>query len=185
MSVLPLPSLSQKDDHGAGLLRRMLDNPLDFGPPLTKGAYSVTGGTREVLMGPKSPPRSQHLPLVDGGAQSSHSTPSSSHVPHTLKGPISGPTSTPSPSRKGKETASTTTTPRNGYTEKVLHPHINDLAWPQPIAHIKRVANGLLNPSMACYANATLQVLLHTPPVLAAALHHDEDTCKWSSDQVV
>ncbi|KAL1407132.1 hypothetical protein Q8F55_006546 [Vanrija albida] len=58
-----------------------------------------------------------------------------------------------------------------------LHPPIDDLAWPEPIASAKRPAAGLHNGSMACYTNATLQVLLHTPPVLRVALAHDAASC--------
>ncbi|WVR03142.1 hypothetical protein IAU60_000132 [Kwoniella sp. DSM 27419] len=52
-----------------------------------------------------------------------------------------------------------------------------DLRWPDHLAGYKKPAAGLYNPSMACYANATLQVLLHTPPVLRIALAHQEDQC--------
>ncbi|WVF66606.1 hypothetical protein IAT40_001346 [Kwoniella sp. CBS 6097] len=53
-----------------------------------------------------------------------------------------------------------------------------DLSWPERLLTAKRAsAAGLYNPSMACYANATLQVLLHTPPVLRIALAHNEATC--------
>ncbi|WVQ94215.1 hypothetical protein IAU59_001293 [Kwoniella sp. CBS 9459] len=53
-----------------------------------------------------------------------------------------------------------------------------DLTWPDSLVSAKRAsAAGLYNPSMACYANATLQVLLHTPPVLRIALAHNQDTC--------
>lgn len=51
-----------------------------------------------------------------------------------------------------------------------------DLSWPAEVAH-KGKGAGLFNPSMACYANATLQILLHTPPVLAHALAHDSSSC--------
>lgn len=53
----------------------------------------------------------------------------------------------------------------------------NDLAWPEPFARAKRPAAGLHNPSMACYANATLQVVMHTPPFLRIAKDHSEETC--------
>lgn len=53
----------------------------------------------------------------------------------------------------------------------------DDLAWPDPFARVKRPAAGLHNPSMACYANATLQVIMHTPPFLRIAKDHSEETC--------
>jgi hypothetical protein len=31
---------------------------------------------------------------------------------------------------------------------------------------------GLHNPSMACYVNSTMQVMLHTPPLLSEAYAH-------------
>lgn len=55
--------------------------------------------------------------------------------------------------------------------------HIS-LAWPDSVSSYNRPAAGLQNPSMACYANATLQILLHTPPVLMAALEHEINACK-------
>lgn len=51
-----------------------------------------------------------------------------------------------------------------------------DLTWPQEFR--SRSAAGLVNGSMACYANATLQVILHTPPVLKVALGHDREDCE-------
>jgi ubiquitin carboxyl-terminal hydrolase 36/42 len=37
---------------------------------------------------------------------------------------------------------------------------------------------GLFNPSMACYSNATLQMLLHTPPLLNLVKDHDPRSCR-------
>jgi hypothetical protein len=85
----------------------------------------------------------------------------------TLAGPSTPskrPASAPgSPKRKAKLTNGTGSS------------HI-DLSWPAEVAH-KGKGAGLFNPSMACYANATLQILLHTPPVLAHALAHDVSSC--------
>lgn len=54
-----------------------------------------------------------------------------------------------------------------------LHTAEIDLAWPDLLANMKRPA-GLVNNTMACYSNATLQVLLHTPPVLHMAIAHTD-----------
>ncbi|WWC57644.1 uncharacterized protein I303_100176 [Kwoniella dejecticola CBS 10117] len=63
-----------------------------------------------------------------------------------------------------------------------LHQVPISLAWPEVIMSGERsAAAGLYNPGMACYANATLQVLLHTPPVLSMALDHQKGQCLRSS----
>ena len=89
-------------------------------------------------------------------------------VREVLTGPVPSSSSHPvtPPSRKGKEPA------RAGYSE---------LAWPTHLAQLKRSGAGLNNPSMACYANATLQVLLHTPPVLERILAHASENCTQGS----
>ncbi|OCF34821.1 hypothetical protein I316_03365 [Kwoniella heveanensis BCC8398] len=72
-------------------------------------------------------------------------------------------------------TPSTSKTPQR---DNIISKSEVDLTWPEQLVSSKRAsAAGLYNPSMACYANATLQVLLHTPPVLRIALAHDETTC--------
>ncbi|KAK6904757.1 hypothetical protein I204_06641 [Kwoniella mangroviensis CBS 8886] len=58
-----------------------------------------------------------------------------------------------------------------------------ELTWPESILSVKKPAAGLHNPSMACYANATLQVLLHTPPVLRIAMEHEEGKCLRASQR--
>lgn len=105
---------------------------------------------------------------------------------HTLPSPIT------TPSRKGKEKSlpsspaisssqSAPVTPRATKPgDQLLYNGTIELTWPSPIASQKS-APGLYNPSMACYANATLQVLLHTPPVLHMALAHDPNHCKHRS----
>ncbi|KAL7420216.1 hypothetical protein Q5752_005183 [Cryptotrichosporon argae] len=50
-------------------------------------------------------------------------------------------------------------------------------AWPERYRDISKGAAGLFNGSMACYVNATLQVVLHTPPVLAVLGAHHEADC--------
>ncbi|GMK57015.1 hypothetical protein CspeluHIS016_0308550 [Cutaneotrichosporon spelunceum] len=52
-----------------------------------------------------------------------------------------------------------------------------DMSWPQLPASRPP---GLFNPSMACYSNATLQMLLHTPPLLNFVMAHDSRTCQLS-----
>lgn len=54
-----------------------------------------------------------------------------------------------------------------------------NLAWPTAIRTKK--AAGLHNGSMACYTNATLQVLLHTPPVLHVTFAHRAAECELLS----
>lgn len=97
-------------------------------------------------------------------------------------------TPTATPTRKGKEVASpstTTSTPRTGgaAATRPLHEDPIDLTWPTHLRTRKHSSAGLINPSMACYANATLQVLLHTPPVLRIASSHDTEHCERPSDQ--
>lgn len=64
-----------------------------------------------------------------------------------------------------------------------LHPAITDdqLSWPSAIAQRKRAGAGLYNPSMACYANATLQIMLHTPPFVKQAVAHEQGDCEYRS----
>lgn len=164
--------------HQGGVLQSMLDNPLAFGPPVTKSALSSTIGTREVKPGPPSPPRRQAHP------NQAHAGPSTLRLNGEVhESKINLKTGEPdprtvmsTPTRKGKELASPSqTTP---VKEKGLYTADIDLTWPSHMINLKRPAAGLYNPSMACYANATLQVLLHTPPVLRIAQNHDEDTCK-------
>ncbi|EIW73246.1 hypothetical protein TREMEDRAFT_22812, partial [Tremella mesenterica DSM 1558] len=53
-----------------------------------------------------------------------------------------------------------------------------DLSWPEILRGTKKRAAGLYNPSQACYANATLQVLFHTPPFLRIASAHQSQSCE-------
>ncbi|WRT63264.1 uncharacterized protein IL334_000167 [Kwoniella shivajii] len=118
---------------------------------------------------PSQPPRSipQQQQLTPKQSQSQAS---SSKLPPQPT-PALTPTST-STSRISDSTPLTTKiNPEDLYTIPI------DSIWPEPIASLKRPAAGLHNPSMACYANATLQVLLHTPPVLKIAIEHDEARC--------
>jgi ubiquitin carboxyl-terminal hydrolase 36/42 len=74
--------------------------------------------------------------------------------------------------------AHTPTTPRTlKKLGRSLYDGEIDLTWPGRIAQ-KTKAAGLYNPSMACYANATLQILLHTPPVLHMAMAHVGSKCE-------
>ncbi|WWC90143.1 uncharacterized protein L201_005076 [Kwoniella dendrophila CBS 6074] len=97
------------------------------------------------------------------------------------------------PAKPPQQQQTQSATPRTPQTQqipltvsKIYQPTINpddlykkqiDLSWPKPISTLTRPSAGLHNPSMACYANATLQVLLHTPPVLRVAMEHQEDQC--------
>ncbi|CAD6585737.1 MAG: hypothetical protein TREMPRED_004229 [Tremellales sp. Tagirdzhanova-0007] len=156
----------------SGLLEDMLRNPLVFGEVVRKGNWAASVGTREVTMGPRSPPRRA---LMLNGSTKPPSTsddagsPSTTHIvtpPSTPRAPIiaANPTS-PTSDRKGKSTISP------------QHTADIDLSWPPSIAGLRRPAAGLYNPSMACYANATLQILLHTPPVLRIAQKHNPSEC--------
>ncbi|WVW81323.1 hypothetical protein I302_103314 [Kwoniella bestiolae CBS 10118] len=92
---------------------------------------------------------------------------------------------TPNPTQP-PSSSSTSISPKAQSFPSTYRPPINpddlykshiELSWPAPISTVKRPAAGLNNPSMACYANATLQVLLHTPPVLRIAMEHEEGKC--------
>ncbi|WWC67264.1 uncharacterized protein I206_101172 [Kwoniella pini CBS 10737] len=89
------------------------------------------------------------------------------------------------PQSQSLNKSSTLITPKKGYQSTInpddLYQIPIDLSWPESISSIKRPAAGLNNPGMACYANATLQVLLHTPPVLSIAMEHEEEKCIRSS----
>ena len=158
----------------SGILSEMLSKPLVFGEVVHRANWANTPGTKEVIMGPPSPPRySSHpisntssLPslLPNDDAQASSSTPNITTPPTTPNGTISS--SIPHFDRKGKSPT------------KPLYPATIDLTWPSNLCTLKRPAVGLFNPSMACYANATLQILLHTPPVLRIAQDHTESECE-------
>ena len=171
-----------------GILGEMLAKPLAFGDLVPKNTWATTAGTREVISGPRSPPRQNghiaptngHVALTNGPPPDSSSQTqraSSSCLPSSPRAsskttlqPSSSPTrpvpQPATPDRKGK-------TP-----ERSLYPAEVVLSWPSPMAAVRRPAAGLYNPSMACYANATLQVLLHTPPVLRIAQAHESHTCE-------
>jgi len=154
------------------LLGEMLSEPLVFGEVVQKGNWATSVGTKEVLMGPSSPP---HRPAqLDGPTRSSqangHASSSTSHLvtpPKTSQQTsLSTVPTTPPSDRKGKS------------PDTSLYPADIDLTWPSSVASLRTPAAGLYNPSMACYANATLQVILHTPPVLRIAQGHDPPTCE-------
>jgi hypothetical protein len=89
------------------------------------------------------------------------------------------------PSRKGKEVAnghgnSIANGHGNGTPARQIHSGEIDLSWPNNLASVTRAAAGMHNPSMACYANATVQVLMHTPPVLRMAFAHEAESCACS-----
>ncbi|ORY22139.1 hypothetical protein BCR39DRAFT_552280 [Naematelia encephala] len=170
-------SATQLAPQGA-YLAELLANPIAFTQPFTNTALGNTFGTIEVQPGPPSP-RRRHTPLQPQQqkqqSQQSHvSTPENSRVASASSsssrvqlGSESKSLQSPqslTPSRKGKE-------PESLYSADI------DLTWPAPISSRKAGAAGLQNPSMACYANATLQVLLHTPPFLRISLMHEGADC--------
>ena len=193
MSLLQLAPLRQNGMNQSSLLADLTATPLEFGPPLLKSALVVQKGTRDVVSRGKSPTRS--FSTTNGGTVNGHtkktgntpasaaaSSPSSSpsevslntdgHVaPEASSSRI--PSAPPTPSRKGKEPAGPEEAEERPANAKKAYN-----GWPGKLGQLKRPGAGLHNPSMACYANATLQVLLHTPPVLAKALTHDPDTCR-------
>jgi hypothetical protein len=165
--------------NGSTILKDMLASAsqMAFSEPVGKNAFAIGGGVREIAPGPRSPKANGHstLPRVNGHSKQRDEeeeedddepdSPSPSKAgPSKIIGPVM-PTST----RKGKEPA-----PK----ERMLYEDPIELSWPASMRTRKQSAAGLYNPSMACYANATLQVLLHTPPVLRIAHSHDSKNCK-------
>ncbi|KAK8844709.1 hypothetical protein IAR55_006558 [Kwoniella newhampshirensis] len=221
-SAPPAPNgfLFQSNLHDNSLLEEFTSRPISFGEPMPKNSWSFDVGTKEVIVGPRSPSpssgsgsgikakkrsltingegvvagdseaeeddeededqeglteqirkKSKKTRQQSNGHDDGLGDSSSSTIPAT---------SGQSPQKqKHKQQidstpkASTSSTPT---AAQGLYPVEVDLRWPEAVAHAKRAA-GLYNPSMACYANATLQVLLHTPPVLRIALAHDRDHC--------
>ena len=171
-------SLVQQSLGSSGLLAEFRSKPLIFGDAVHKGDWATSAGTREVLTGPSSPPRRSAVLNGNGSHQSPTSidleTPSSSRLASPSETSPQARSSIPSSLntvRKGKGKSPITS----------LHPIEIELSWPSPFASRKRPAAGLYNPSMACYANATLQVILHTPPVLRIAQGHDPPSCECHS----
>jgi ubiquitin carboxyl-terminal hydrolase 36/42 len=184
---------ASKNSTSSSILNDMLASAqqMTFSDPVGKNAIALGAGVREIAPGPRSPKANGNshatLPKVNGhgangnGNGNGHaqeddedddpdSPPLSKAGPSKLIGPVQ-----PSPSsRKGKEPASAPI-PRK---ERVLYEDPINLNWPDNFKTRKSAAAGLYNPSMACYANATLQVLLHTPPVLRIAQSHDSKNCK-------
>jgi ubiquitin carboxyl-terminal hydrolase 36/42 len=177
-----------------GPLRDLLAHPLAFGQPVTKSSQDLDNCTKTVIPGPPSP-GSFHRTLTNGSTsaiaspakfeskndlriasqptlEASTSTPRPSSPGPSIRTPIRNERAS-SPSRKGKEISST---PSN--KQSIARKTEIDVSWPEQLINLKRPAAGLHNPSMACYANATLQVLLHTPPVLRIAQAHDPRLCE-------
>lgn len=132
---------------------------------------------KRIKLGPSTPP---HLrkPLPDLEPSTTSSTlmkpPSSSPKSKTK---INGQASIPSTPTQNDPSSSSTAT---SSSQKSLHPPIPDsaLSFPPNLTKNKSAA-GLYNPSMACYANATLQVMMHTPPFLREALNHPPKDCEF------
>lgn len=149
-----------------GLLAEMTSKPLIFGEVVRQRSLANTAGTREVLPGPPSPQRHLAPHPSRPRAGDEQTAPSSSRLVTPPKRSLQNGPPTPSSERKGKSPI------------KPLYPADIDLSWPSPFASLRRPAAGLYNPSMACYANATLQVLLHTPPVVRIIHGHDPPNCE-------
>jgi hypothetical protein len=91
---------------------------------------------------------------------------------------------TPNGTPKSNAAATPKTTPKTASAAMPKKGEL-DMTWPEPFASAKRAA-GLYNGSMACYTNATLQVLLHTPPLLRVAVGHNPGDCEsswWKASQ--
>lgn len=93
MSVLPLP----RPVASSSLLREMLDNPLQFDPPITKAAYTSTAGTVEVTKGPASPPRSVFARQLNGHGQGHAEEDDTTSMPTTTGSSSDGDRSTSPP----------------------------------------------------------------------------------------
>lgn len=193
---------ASKNIGGSSVLSDMLASAqqMAFSDPVGKNAIALGAGVREIAPGPRSPKANGHanghasLPKVTGhtpkqanGNGNGHHQEESDDGPDSPSPSKAGPSKPigpvlPSPSsRKGKEPASAPT-PRK---ERVLYEDPINLTWPDKMKTRKSAAAGLYNPSMACYANATLQVLLHTPPVLRIAQSHEPKNCEFCLSIVV
>ncbi|WVQ72295.1 hypothetical protein IAR50_001845 [Cryptococcus sp. DSM 104548] len=186
------PFLFQSALHDTGLIHEMLSNPLKFGPPMLKKGAGLEGVTREVVGERESPKVVKKKMVVreessDGEESESEASKKEDTPKKPPKKTVNGDKSVPpSPKVKndkkhnGDASSSKSTLPAKatpeGKKSPGLYPATFDLSWPEPMASAKH-ASGLYNPSMACYANATLQVLLHTPPVLNLALAHNPTDC--------
>jgi hypothetical protein len=138
---------------------------------------------KRIKLGPSTPPHLRKtLPEVQPSTATSTLTKPPSSSPKT-QSKVNGKASVPStPTQIASSSSTATATATSG---KSLHAPIPDsaLAFPPEIAKGKRPAAGLYNPSMACYANATLQVMMHTPPFLREAINHHPKDCEFSSFQ--
>lgn len=195
----PAPLPLQTD---SPFLREMLSHPIQFGEVYSKSSFAPTMGVREVMPGPPSPP-SHHSMLHSADFQNAEAGPSTPPQQNGFIGPIALPpgpaTSTPLRSQNGTPKAPeqvngtpvkggegrTTPSPHKGKArESDLPPlfppiPVSSLSWPATLRGRKEPAAGLNNPSMACYANATLQVLLHTPALLGIMEGHTKCKLDW------
>ncbi|ODN89679.1 ubiquitin carboxyl-terminal hydrolase Ubp16 [Cryptococcus wingfieldii CBS 7118] len=184
------PFLFQSALHDSGLVHEMLSNPLKFGPPMVKKGVGLEGVTREVV-GEKESPKVAKKKMVVREESKDDDESEASEEEDTPKKPVKKAVNgdkpvPPSPKVKNdKQTNSDASSSKSKLPAKAtpegkntpgLYPVTFDLTWPEPMASAKH-ASGLYNPSMACYANATLQILLHTPPVLNLAMAHDPTDC--------
>ncbi|OXG35231.1 ubiquitin carboxyl-terminal hydrolase Ubp16 [Cryptococcus neoformans Ze90-1] len=178
------PFLFQSSLHDTGLIHEMLSNPLKFGAPVNKKGLGFEAGMKEVVSEPESP-RLAKRPLKNVEDEVKDDAERGPAAKDKSQKQFNG--NAKGPQRVNLEFTNQLVTPpslakaqipdtNEGKDTQGLFPSTFDLSWPEAIATAKRAA-GLHNPSMACYANATLQVLLHTPPVLRIALTHDEGSC--------
>jgi hypothetical protein len=178
---------------------------MPFGEPVGKNTWAINSGVREITAGPRSPKMNGkvnghgntngHTSVNGktnghGNASDSSEEDEEDGSPSPSKSAQAGPSGSkiigpmpPTPTRKGKEPASShvdspNKSRANGPTGRILHKDPIELSWPVQLRNRKQSAAGLFNPSMACYANATLQVLLHTPPVLRMAQAHGSGDCE-------
>lgn len=181
------PFLFQSSLHDTGLIHEMLSNPLKFGAPVNKKSLGFEAGMKEVVSEPESPNLVKRQ-LKNVNDEVKYDTEGELAAKDKSQKQFNG--NAKNSQRVNPEFINQSVTPlspaksqipdtNEGDNTQGLFPSTFDLSWPEAIATAKRAA-GLHNPSMACYANATLQVLLHTPPVLRIALTHDEGSCGCS-----
>lgn len=153
------------------------------------------GGTKDlevkkrVQLGPMTPPHLRRKPSRSRSLSGSP-TPSSRPITKTTNTIKTAEPPSPSPNKKKKLVNGTSSVPQpprpslatSSSSTPSLHPPITDheLLFPKLSENNKRQAAGLYNPSMACYANATLQVMMHTPPFVRELVAHESKDCEFT-----
>lgn len=148
-----------------------------------KGKMANGEEPRRVKAGPSTPPhlRRKASPSVSP-SPTAPTLPAAPALPTPTQSTSASTSATPTKKANGTGAPAQPPTPAvaSSLTDgKSLHDPISDeaLHYPSELAGLKRAGAGLYNPSMACYANATLQVMMHTPPFVREALAHDSETC--------